>query len=174
MDQAIDFCLRAGGTAIHCMAGRVAPEDRAVARAVFLDNLRAASAKAAPHGLTLLLEPLNPRDAPGYFYATAAEGASVIAEAGCPNLKLMFDCYHVGVTGDDVIAELDRLFALVGHIQIAAVPSRAEPDGGRLDYRTVFAAIERLGYGGWIGCEYKPAASTDAGLTWAERLGVSI
>lgn len=174
VDQAIAFAVAAGGTAVHCMAGIVPPADRATARTIFAENLRAASVKAARHGITLLLEPLNARDAPGYFYSTVAEGAAMVDLTGCDNVKLMFDCYHVGMAGDDVLATLEALLPIIGHVQIAAVPTRAEPDGGTLDYRDVFAALERLPYAGWTGCEYRPAGSTDAGLRWVEALGVSL
>ena len=172
VDQSLAFCAAAGGTAVHCMAGVVPPEARGAARTIFVENLRTASAKAARQGTMLLLEPLNPRDAPGYFYSTAAEGAAIIAETGCDNIKLMFDCYHVGVTGGDVIATLEHFLPVIGHVQIAAVPSRAEPDTGTLDYKAVFAALARLPYEGWTGCEYKPARSTDEGLGWMAALGV--
>ena len=174
VDQSLAFCREAGGSAVHCMAGRVPPEARAAGRATFLDNLRRASDKAAASCVMVLLEPLNPADAPGYFYSTADEGAQIIDALGRPNVRLMFDCYHVGRVGDDVIATMERLWPAIGHIQIAAVPSRAEPDGGTLDYRPVFAAIDRLGYAGWVGAEYKPAGDTDAGLRWIEALGVRL
>ena len=173
VDQALDYLRRAGGTALHCMAGVVPPDQRTAAREVLLRNLRTASDKAARDGIVLLLEPLNPADAPGYFYSTADEGASIIAEADRTNIKLMFDCYHVGRTGGDVTATLERLLPIIGHVQFAAVPSRAEPDGGALDHRAVFDALARLPYGGWTGAEYKPAAETDAGLRrWTAALGV--
>ena len=174
VDQSLAYCQAASGTAVHCMAGVVAPADRAAAREVFVRNLRTASSKADRAGLTLLLEPLNPFDAPNYFYATADEGADIIAETGCGNIRLMFDCYHVGRVGGDVIATLERLLPIIGHVQIAAVPSRAEPDRGDLDYGAVFAALGRLPYEGWTGCEYKPAGGTDDGLTWTRALGVDL
>ncbi|UDL93759.1 TIM barrel protein [Lichenihabitans sp. PAMC28606] len=174
VDQSIAYVVEAGGTAIHCMAGVVPPDQRAAARDVFIANLRAASAKAEPHGVTLLLEPLNPRDAPGYFYSTAAAGAAIIEATGRANIKLMFDCYHVGSNEGGVLGNLKRFLPVIGHVQIAAVPSRAEPDLGDLDYRDVFAALDRLPYGGWTGAEYKPAADTDAGLGWPQALGVSL
>ncbi len=174
VDQALAYGRAAGGTAVHCMAGVVAPADRAAARDVLVGNLRTASAKAERAGLELLLEPLNPFDAPNYFYSTADEGAAIIAETGCGNIRLMFDCYHVGRVGGDVIATLERLLPIVGHVQIAAVPSRAEPDRSDLDYRTVFAALARLPYQGWTGCEYRPAGRTDDGLTWAKALDVDL
>ncbi len=166
VDQSIAFCVAAGGSAIHCMAGVIGDADPAAARATFVENLRNASRRAEPHGLTLLLEPINPKDAPGYFYSTVAEGAAVIEEAGCGNLRLMFDCYHVGMVGQDVVGTLRRFLPLVGHIQFASVPDRAEPDGGSLDYRDVFRAIDALGYAGWVGAEYRPRDGTDAGLGW--------
>ena len=174
VDQSLAFCRDAGGTSVHCMAGRVPAESRVAGRATLLDNLRRASDKAAAAEITLLLEPLNPADAPGYFYSTADEGAEIVDVLGRPNVRLMFDCYHVGRVGDDVIAAMERLWPAIGHIQIAAVPNRAEPDGGTLDYRPVFAAIDRLGYAGWVGAEYKPAGETDAGLRWVEALGVRL
>lgn len=174
VDQAIDFCVKAGGSAIHCMAGIVPIEARATARSVFVQNLKTASVKAFEHGLTLLLEPLNPHDVPGYFYSTAGEGVSVLQEADCANIKLMFDCYHVGMSGGDVIAELKQFQPFIGHVQIASVPGRVEPDQGTLDYKAVLAAVDHQSYEGWTGCEYKPAASTDAGLAWTTALGVSL
>lgn len=174
IDQSIRFCVEAGGTSVHCMAGRVAPEDRPTARKVFVGNLRQASDKAAAHGLTLLLEPLNPKDAPGYFYATLAEAATVIEETDRPNVKLMFDAYHVGVTEGDVLAKLETYWPIVGHVQIAAVPTRAEPDEGSFDFRPFFEALERLEYQGWVGAEYKPRGATDAGLGWISALGLKL
>jgi hydroxypyruvate isomerase len=174
VDQSIRFCIDAGGNAVHCMAGKVDAKDRGRARAVFVQNLRQASVKAVAAGITLLLEPLNPRDAPGYFYSTAAEGCSIIEEAGCSNIKLMFDCYHVGVTEGHVLEKLARFHPVMGHVQIAAVPSRAEPDEGELDYKTVFETLANLGYDGWIGCEYKPRGETDAGLGWMRTLGIAL
>jgi hydroxypyruvate isomerase len=174
VDQSIAYSLISGATSIHAMAGVVPREHRAAARQTFLGNLQAAATKAARHGRTLLLEPLNPRDKPGYFYSTVGEAASLIAELGAPNVRLMFDVYHVGVAEGDVLRKLALHFPLIEHIQIAAVPSRAEPDEGEIAYRAIFDEIEALGYQGWVGCEYKPRGSTDAGLAWAERLEVTL
>ena len=174
IDQSIAYCLGSGAVAIHAMAGKVPPERFAEGREVLIANLKPAAQKAAAHGLTLLLEPLNQRDAPGYFYSTLEPAAEIIAAVGAPNLKLMFDCYHVGVMQGDILKRLERFMPLVGHVQIAAVPSRAEPDEGEIAYRAVFAEIDRLGYAGWVGAEYKPRAATDAGLTWVKTLGVSL
>lgn len=174
VDQSIAFCVAAGGSAIHCMAGVVAPEQRAAARDVLIRNLQDAARKAAAHDLTLLLEPLNPHDAPGYFYSTQAAAADIIAAVGAPNLKLMFDVYHVGVTEGDVLRKLEHFMPLIGHIQIAAVPSRTEPDEGEIAYRAILDRIAELGYAGWIGCEYKPRGDTDEGMKWTAALGVTL
>lgn len=174
VDQSIAYCLAAGATAIHAMAGNVPAQDYGRARAVFLENLRVAAGKAAGHGLTLLLEPLNPRDNPGYFYSTVGQAVSLIEELGIPNVKLQFDVYHVGSAEGDVLVKLQKYLPLIGNVQIAAVPSRAEPDEGEISYPAVFARLEELGYGGWVGCEYRPRAGTDEGLRWLSRLGVAL
>jgi 2-dehydrotetronate isomerase len=173
-DQALRFSVEAGGNSIHCMAGKIDPSEKEAARTVFIENLKAASRKAAPHNITLLLEPINPRDAPGYFYSTLSEGAAIIEACGCDNLNLMFDCYHVGVAEGDVLTKLERYMPIIGHIQIAAVPSRAEPNEGEINYRAIFEAIDHLGYAGYVGCEYKPRSSTDEGLEWTSTLGIKL
>lgn len=172
VDQSIAYCRDSGATSIHAMAGVTAPDERIAARSTFLRNLEVASKKAARHDLTLLLEPINPRDKPGYFYSRIGEAAELIQELGATNVKLMFDVYHVGVTEGDVLKRLERFMPMIGHIQIAAVPSRAEPDEGEIAYGRVLKAIDALGYEGWIGCEYKPRADTGAGLEWIDALGL--
>ena len=126
-----------------------------------------------PATFAILLEALNPYDMPGYFYSRIEEADRIIDRVGAPNLRLMFDAYHVGRVGDDVLALLGKLHPRIGHVQIAAVPSRAEPDEGTLDYRAVFDRLEALAYPGWIGCEYRPRAATDDGLSWMKTLGVA-
>ncbi|MEX2016678.1 MAG: TIM barrel protein, partial [Candidatus Hydrogenedentales bacterium] len=153
-------------------AGASPADKRAAAKTVFAKNLEAAADKATRYGLSILLEPLNPRDAPGYFYSTVEEAADMIAVVGRPNIRIMFDCYHVGVTQQDVLKRLERHLPLIGHVQIAAVPSRAEPDEGEIAYGAIFKMLDALGYAGWIGCEYKPRGDTDAGLGWMRRLGI--
>ena len=168
--QAADYASAAGATSIHVMAGLPEGGDLAKARRAFEANLAAISPLAKARGLTLLLEPLNPRDKPGYFYHRIEDAAAIIAGVGHPALKIMFDCYHVQVGQGDVLRRLEAHFGLIGHIQIAAAPSRHEPDEGELDYRTVLAEIDRLGYQGWVGAEYRPRADTDAGLAWRQAL----
>ena len=166
VDQSINYCRDSGAISIHAMPGLIAPDQRTAARLTFLRNLEVASKKAAQHELTLLLEPINPHDKPGYFYSRISEAAEIIEELGAANVKLMFDVYHVGMTEGNVLRQLERYMPMIGHIQIAAVPSRAEPDEGEIAYDRVLKAIDALGYEGWIGCEYKPRACTLAGLGW--------
>jgi hydroxypyruvate isomerase len=172
VDQSIEYCRSSGATAIHAMAGNVARSDRESARAVFAANLRVAAARAIEYQLTLLLEPLNPNDNPGYFYSTLREAVSLIEELALPNVKLQFDVYHVARSEGDVLAKLEKYRAHIGHVQIASVPARAEPDEGEIAYPVIFAALERLKYQGWVGCEYRPRGDTDQGLGWMERMGI--
>jgi hydroxypyruvate isomerase len=173
MRQSIDYAVEAGAGAIHVMAGVTAGQDGQQCRDAFIGNLKRFAPDAARHGLTLLLEAINPRDKPGYFYSRQDEAAAVIEAVGAPNLKLMFDVYHCGVAEGDITRKLERSLPLIGHVQIAAVPSRAEPDEGEVDYRHVFAVLARLGWHQPIGCEYRPRAGTDEGLGWRAALGVA-
>ncbi len=165
-ETALQWCLGSGASAIHVMPGVIAPSERAQAVATMVRNVQWAADQAAAHGFTILLEALNPRDKPGYLYATQ-EGANAIRlAAGRSNVKLMFDVYHVGVAEGDILTKLEFFLPHIGHIQIAAVPTRAEPDEGEVDYRVVINKIDQLGYSGWIGCEYRPRATVEAGLKW--------
>ena len=150
------------------MAGNAAGAE---AKAVFEANLAFACAEAANHGLTILIEPLNPHDAPGYFLNSLEQAAQIIARLGQNNLKLMFDCYHVGRTEGDVIGHLRALYPIIGHIQFASVPLRQSPDQGSVDFKEVFAAIDDMGWTGPLGAEYKPMGKTEASLCWMQSLG---
>lgn len=174
VDQSLEFCRLSGAISIHAMAGFVSPDDRDEARTVFIKNLTEAAEKASKAGVTLLLEPLNPRNVPGYFYSTVAEAVSIINEIGSDNVRLMFDVYHVGVTEGDVIMKLREHLGVIGHVQIAAVPTRAEPDEGEINFPAIFAELESIGYDGYVGCEYIPRASVEEGLVWTEKLGVTL
>ena len=174
LEQSLAYCRAAGFAAIHVMAGVVPPGQSAAAAALFERHIAFAADKAAADGLTILLEPLNPRDAPGYFYASIERADEIITAVGRPNVKIMFDCYHVGIMQGDLLKRLERFMPRIGHVQIAAVPSRAEPDEGEIAYPAVFAALDELGYDGWVGCEYRPRGDTDAGLAWVKRLGVKL
>lgn len=167
IDEALDYALAIGAQCIHVMAGYASGPE---ARETFLANLRYACDRAAPHGITILIEPLNRHDAPGYFLRTTDEARAIIAEAGKDNLKLMFDCYHVGRTEGDIITRLTTLLPILGHIQFASVPDRGAPDHGEVDYVNVFAAIEATGWRRPLGAEYKPRGDTSETLGWLQTL----
>ena len=172
VDQAVAYCVASGASAVHAMAG-IAPYGEAGLE-VLTENVRRAADKAADHGLTVLLEGINQRNVPGYFYSTCEQVAEAIGRVERDNVRMMFDVYHVAIAQGDVLTRLERFLPLIGHIQIAAVPSRHEPDEGEINYRTVFAALDELGYDGWVGCEYRPRGDTDAGLKRLDRLGVKL
>ena len=174
MDQSIAYCRASGATSIHAMAGINDPAKKEAAAAVFRENLTRAAGKASAQGLTLLLEPLNPRDVPGYFLSSVEAAEEIIVAVGAPNIRIMFDVYHIAIAQGDVLTRLERFLPLVGHVQIAAVPSRHEPDEGEIAYGAIFEKLDELGYGGWVGCEYKPRGATESGLGWVETLGVRL
>jgi hydroxypyruvate isomerase len=171
--QALDYVTAIGGCQIHCLAGKVPPEQRPAAQMTFVANLARAADAAAEKNVTLLIEPINPRDRPDYFLTRAEHAADVIARVGRPNVRIQFDFYHAQIVGGDLIRRFERLYPDIGHVQIAAVPSRHEPDEGEVSYPEIFAALDRLGYTGWIACEYRPRARTQDGLTWARAYGVA-
>jgi len=170
--RALDYASAIGASAIHCLAGKVAPEQRPAADRVFVDNLTRAADLAAAKKITLLIEPINSRDRPNYFLNHVEHAADIIARAGVQNIRMQFDFYHVQIVGGDLIYRLEKFFAVIGHLQCAAVPSRHEPDEGEINYPAVFEAVDKLGYRGWIGAEYRPRARTEDGLGWARKYGV--
>jgi hydroxypyruvate isomerase len=170
LDQALHYASALGATRIHCMAGKVPVTS--TAHRTFVDNLRRGADKVLDKNVTLVIEPLNTRSAPGYFLTRSQQAADIIGEIGRPNVKLLFDVFHLQIMEGDIITRLEKLKPLIGHVQIAAVPSRAEPDEGEINYRAVFDALERIGYAGVVGCEYLPRAGTREGLVWREKLGV--
>ena len=170
--QALDYIVAIGGCQIHCLAGKVPPEQRPAAERVFIDNLTRAADLAREKNITLLIEPINPRDRADYFLNRAEHAADVIAKIGRPNVKIQFDFYHAQIVGGDLITRFEKHLPLVGHVQIAAVPSRAEPDEGEINYFGVLDAVARLGWKGFVACEYRPRARTEDGLGWARAYGV--
>jgi hydroxypyruvate isomerase len=170
--RALDYITAIGGTAIHCLAGKVPPEQRPAADRVFHTNLARAADVAAAKNITLLLEPINPRDRPNYFLNHVEHAADIIAKLGKPNVRMQFDFYHVQIVGGDLITRLEKYLPAVGHLQCAAVPTRREPDEGEINYPAVFAAVDRVGYTGWIGAEYRPRARTEEGLSWGAPYGL--
>ena len=170
--KALDYVVAIGGSAIHTMAGKVAPELRPAAERVFVANYARAADLAAERNVMLLIEPLNPRDRPDYFVGHVEQAADLIAKVGRPNLRMQFDFYHVQIIAGDLLTRLEKFLPVIGHVQIAAVPSRAEPDEGEINFPAVFDALDRLGYKGWVGCEYKPRGRTEDGLGWGRAFGL--
>lgn len=164
IDAAVDYARAADAEAIHVMAGRA---EGAKAGSVFRDNLAYACDIASER--TILIEPINPFDAPGYFLQSTDHAQQVIADVNAPNLKLMFDCYHVARVEGDVIARLRAVLPDIGHIQFAAVPDRGGPDHGDLDYDMVFREIDALGWNHPLGAEYRPQGDTETSLGWLAR-----
>lgn len=170
LDQAVSYGHAIGAAAVHCMSGQVAADAASAAERTFVTNLKLAADKAAQAGMTVLIEPINHRDKPGYFLHTVEQAAAIIDQVGRRNVKIMFDCYHTQIMQGDLAQRLKDYLDLIGHVQIAAVPSRAEPDDGEIDYRYICRTLERLGYEGWIGAEYKPRGRTEDGLGWLSDL----
>ena len=171
--QALDYVVAVGGCQIHCLAGKVPPEQRPAAERVFIANLSAAADAAREKNITLLIEPINPRDRADYFLNRVEHAADIIAKVGRPNVKIQFDFYHAQIVGGDLITRFEKHLPFVGHVQIASVPARAEPDDGEINYSAVLAAVDRLGYRGFVACEYRPRARTEDGLGWARAYGVA-
>lgn len=170
--RALDYVVAIGGRSIHCMAGCVAPEQRPAAEAVFIRNLARASDEAGRAGIMLLIEPLNPRDRPGYFLTRVEHAADIVGKVGSANLRIQFDFYHAQIAGGDLTRRFEAHLPLIGHVQIAGVPGRHEPDEGEVNYPDIFAALDRLGYSGFVGCEYRPRGRTETGLAWARPYGI--
>ncbi len=167
VDQALEYARALGCPKLHLMAGLADPGS-ADHRARYVEHVRYAADRAAAEGRLIVLEPLNPYNVPGYFLPSVAHVTDLLAEIDRPNVKLQFDLYHAQLTGGDITHQIERLAALTGHVQIASVPERHEPDRGELYYPYVLAVLDRVGYDGWVGCEYVPAAGTQAGLGWLE------
>ena len=169
--KAIEYALALGTPKVHCMAGLFpAGADRAKHRAVYVENVRYAAQELAKHGRMLVIEPINPRDIPGYFINTQAEGHAICKEIGLPNLKVQMDFYHCQIVEGDLTMTFKNNFAGIGHVQIASVPARHEPDEGEINYRHIFKLLDEMGYDGWVGCEYKPRGRTEDGLGWLKEM----
>ncbi|MBX5166242.1 MULTISPECIES: 2-oxo-tetronate isomerase [unclassified Rhizobium] len=165
VERALDYAAATGVKRLHLMAGIADPGGQD-ASSSYRRSVTYAAGRLAERGIDLLLEPINRRNMPGYFLSDFGAAESLIAECGLPNLKLQFDIYHRQIIHGDVTMALRRLLPITGHIQIASVPSRNEPEGEELNYPYLFSEIDRLGYDGFIGCEYVPRGHTLEGLGW--------
>ena len=168
---ALTYAAALGCRKLHALAGLVV---HGADRRTYIANLGRICGIAADEGVTILIEPINTRDMPGYFLTRTAHARDIIAEVGAPNLALQLDLYHRAIMEGGCLQAIADFAPIVAHYQIASPPDRGEPDAGALDYRALLAAIDATGYTGFVGCEYKPRAGTVAGLTWAEKLGVPL
>ena len=165
IERALGYAALTGTKRLHFMAGLADPADPA-AREAFRSNVLHAAERAARDGVEILLEPINGRDIPGYFLNDFGTAVQLIEALGRANVKLQFDIYHRQILHGDVAKSFAALLPRIGHVQIASVPSRQEPDGEELNYPFLFAEMDRLGYAGFVGCEYRPRAGTREGLGW--------
>ena len=161
VDEALAYAAATDTGAVHVMAGFA---EGPAAHAALVETLRYACDRA--EGRTILIEPLNHYDAPGYFLRTTTQAEAILAEVGAANLKLMFDCYHVQLMEGDVTHRRERLLGLIGHVQAASVPDRGAPDHGELNYPHVWEVLARLGWDTPVGAEYRPVGPTEATLGW--------
>ncbi|MCJ7872547.1 TIM barrel protein [Phaeobacter sp. J2-8] len=168
IDVALDYARIIGAANIHVMAGFTSG---AAAQRTFVGNLKYACKRAAQQGFTILIEPLNKYDAPGYFLSRTEQALDLIDAVGADNLKLMFDCYHVQLMEGDLSNRIEALMPWIGHIQFASVPDRGAPDHGEINYAYIFGVLSGLGYGAALGAEYKPGGDTDATLGWMKTIG---
>lgn len=169
--RGVAYATTLGVPQLNCLAGK-APDgaDDALLRHTFVDNLRFAATALHQAGLRLLVEPINRYDIPGFYLQRTAQALSLLDEVGAPNAFVQYDIYHAQRTEGELAATLAQHLARIGHIQIADNPGRHEPGSGEINYRFLFQHLDRIGYQGWVGAEYRPASTTEAGLGWRAAL----
>ena len=169
--RAIEYAKLLGVPQLNCLAGKapagVAPE---LLRRTFVDNLRYAAAALKGSGLKLLIEPINTFDIPGFYLHGTQQALDILDEVGADNAFVQYDIYHAQRMEGELAATMQKQLARIAHFQLADNPGRNEPGTGEINYAFLFAHLDRIGYTGWIGCEYKPAAGTEAGLGWRQQL----
>jgi hydroxypyruvate isomerase len=168
--KALEYATALGCERIHCMAGLTPKDvDPDRVRQTYVENLRFAASELAKHGKRLLIEAINTRDIPGFYLTHTRQAFDVMRDVAAPNLQFQFDIYHVQIMEGDLAPKLQAHLDRIGHVQLADTPGRHEPGTGEINYEFLFGHVDRIGYRGWIGCEYRPATSTEAGLGWARR-----
>lgn len=171
--KALDYAGALNCKLVHCMAGIPdASVPFGTAAALYASNLAWAAEHASAAGVRLCIEPINHRDMPGYHLNTQAQGAAVVEALGADRVGLQFDVYHCQTTEGDVTKRMEKYMPVIAHMQIADVPARNEPGTGEIGWEFVFRRMDELGYKGWVGCEYRPAGDTVAGLGWRKKFGV--
>jgi hydroxypyruvate isomerase len=168
--RAIEFAHALGVGQLNCLAGKApAGVDDATLRKTFVANLRHAAEAFRKEGLKLLVEPINTYDIPGFYLNRTPQAAAILDEVGADNAFIQYDIYHAQRMEGELAATFDKHQSRIAHVQIADNPGRHEPDTGEINYEFLFAHLDARGYAGWIGCEYKPATTTAAGLAWLKR-----
>lgn len=169
IDRAIAYATALGCRQVNCLAG-IAPEgaDRGLLEDTFVANLADAAPKLRAAGVRLLIEPINNRDMPGFFLNTTAQAREIVARVGSDNLFVQYDIYHAQVMEGDLARTIEEHLDLIGHVQLADNPGRHEPGTGEINFPFLFAHLDRIGYDGWVGCEYRPQAGTVEGLGWLD------
>jgi hydroxypyruvate isomerase len=168
--QALSYARSLNCRQIHCMAGlkpRGVAEDKL--RETYLANVQFAAREAAKHGINVLIEAINTRDIPGFYLNYSAQAFDLMHYASAPNLKFQYDIYHMQIMEGDLAPTIEKNLARIGHMQLADTPGRHEPGTGEINYDFLLPFIDRVGYQGWIGCEYRPAAKTEDGLGWTKK-----
>lgn len=173
VDTAIRYATALGVPRLNCLVGKTpAGEDPARVHAALVDNVRYAANALDAAGLQLLVEAINPFDIPGFHLTTTAQVLALLDEVGAPNVRVQYDIYHAQRTEGELAGTLSRHLARIGHVQLADNPGRHEPGTGEINFRFLFAHLDRIGYDGYIGCEYKPTGVTEDGLGWMTALTV--
>jgi hydroxypyruvate isomerase len=174
IDTALEYAKIIGCPCLHAMAG-IPPADANpyACQNTYVRNIKHAAERCAPHGVTVLLEPINPRDIPGFYLNRQADAIATLDSIGAANAAVQMDLYHCQIVEGDVAMKIRANIDRVAHFQIAGVPDRHEPDLGEVNYPYLFDVIDELGFEGWIGCEYRPKGETRAGLGWAKPYGIT-
>jgi hydroxypyruvate isomerase len=168
--RAIDYAKALGVGQLNCLAGKVAPGSSTdAARRTLVDNLRYAAGELDRAGLKLLIEPINTFDIPGFFLTGTEQAIGILDDVGATNAYVQYDIYHMQRMEGELAATIARFLPRIAHVQLADNPGRNEPGTGEINYPFLFAHLDQLGYAGWIGCEYKPTTTTEAGLGWMPR-----
>jgi len=169
--KAVTYAHALGVPQLNCLAGKVpAGVDAATLRRTFVENLRFTAAALKMANLRLLVEPINPFDIPGFYLNRTDQALDILDEVGAANAFVQYDIYHAQRTEGELAATLQKHLARIGHVQLADNPGRNEPGSGEINYPFLFSHLDRIGYTGWVGCEYKPAKDTESGLRWIETV----
>ncbi|MGO2306497.1 2-oxo-tetronate isomerase [Providencia sp.] len=167
---ALKYANALGCKQVHAMAGKVDTKFTAEQqKACFIKNIQYAADVMAPHGIRVLIEPINTRDMPGYFLTTQKQAEALLPLIDRKNVFIQLDLYHCQIMEGDLVKTIERLWGKFSHIQIASVPERHEPDSGEVNFPWIFKKLDEMGYEGWLGCEYHPAGRTEAGLDWLKQ-----